>query len=248
MKALARFVGTGFSRRSRGLDPGLAAVVAGVALTVAGVCEAVVSAASAATLDGVLTGRSSTWDPSAGVDGSSGDAFLSWTLYRKGVPAALFRINSDPSLQLNRRGVGWAWSLDVASQTAGYQQDRGGNSDVRFYDWATELRSNPGVAVNTSRWEYEPAVSGQRLVFARLNRAAAPDVRRIILVQPGHEPVDRARQVQGIRGDRDTRGAADQRRLGDVDVDGRPLSAVERSPLPDLHRQEPPNQPSRRPA
>jgi hypothetical protein len=35
--------------------------------------------------------------------------------------------------------------------------------------------------VNTTRWEYEPAVSGRWLLFARLNRAAAPDVRRIIL-------------------------------------------------------------------
>jgi hypothetical protein len=142
---------------------------------------AVASAANAATFSGVLTGSASTWDPSTGVDASSGDALLSWTLYRKGLPAAFFRVNSDPGLQLNRRGVGWAWSLDVASHTAAYQQDRGGNSDVRFYDWASGLRLDPGVAVNTTRWEYEPAVSAQWLVFARLNRAAAPDVRRIIL-------------------------------------------------------------------
>jgi hypothetical protein len=40
---------------------------------------------------------------------------------------------------------------------------------------------NPGGAVNTSRWEYEPAVSGHWLAFGRLNRAPAPDVRRILL-------------------------------------------------------------------
>lgn len=137
--------------------------------------------ARAATV-GVLTGRGDTWDPSAGSDASSGDAFLAWTLYdRHAVPHALFRVNADPRLQLNRSGVGWAWSIDALTTTAAYQQDRNGNSDLRLYDWLTGVRTNPGAGVNTTRWEYEPAVSGNWLVFARLNRAAAPDVRRIVL-------------------------------------------------------------------
>jgi hypothetical protein len=139
------------------------------------------SGAQAATVTGVLTGRTDTWDASAGIDASTGNSFLAWTLYTRGSPQAFLRVNSDPKLLLNRRGIGWAWSVDVPSRTAAYQQDRRGNSDVRFYDWVTGLRSGPGAAVDTTRWEYEPAVSGQWLVFARLNRAARPDVRRVIL-------------------------------------------------------------------
>ena len=139
------------------------------------------STAQAATVVGVLTGSGSTWDPSHAVDAATGEPLLSLTLYRRGVSAARLRIGTEPTLKLNRRGYGWAWSLDAATKTAGYQQDRHGNSDVKLYDWSTGTRTNPGGAVNTPRWEYEPAVSGHWLVFARLNRAAAPDVRRILL-------------------------------------------------------------------
>jgi len=137
--------------------------------------------ARAATVTGVLTGRASTWDPSHAVDGPSGEPLLAWTRYRRGVPAALLRIGASSNLGLNRRGYGWAWSLDGATTTAAYQQDRRGDSNVKLYDWSTGLRTNPGGAVNTARWEYEPALSGHWLVFGRLNRAAAPDVRRILL-------------------------------------------------------------------
>jgi hypothetical protein len=140
------------------------------------------SAAQAVTLTGALTGTGDTWDPSAATDRVTRDTYLGWTLYdRHGDPNAFLRVNSDPRLRLNRRGFGWAWSLDAVTQTAAYQQARRGNADVRLYDWASRTRSNPGPSVNTMRWEYEPAVSGDWLVFGRLNRAAAPDVRRIIL-------------------------------------------------------------------
>jgi hypothetical protein len=139
------------------------------------------STAQAATVVGVLTGGGSTWDPSHAVDAATGEPLLSWTLYRRGAPAALLRIGAGPNLHLNRHGHGWAWSLDAATTTAAYQQDRRGDSDLKLYDWSSGARTNPGGAVNTPRWEYEPAVSGHWLVFARLNHAAAPDVRRILL-------------------------------------------------------------------
>jgi hypothetical protein len=136
--------------------------------------------ARASTVTGVLTGRGDTWDPSAATDAATGDAFLAWTLYANPrAPRALLRVNRDPTVQLNGRGVGWAWSVDVASGIASYQQARRGDSDVKLYNWSTRTRSQP--AVNTPRWEYEPAVSGRWLAFARLNRAAAPDMRRIVL-------------------------------------------------------------------
>src|SRR3954464_7349426 len=85
--------------------------------------------ARAATATGVFTGRGDTWDPSAGIDVSTGDTFLGWTLYRRGLPDAFLRINSDARLQLNRRGIGWAWSIDAPTTSAAYQQDWKGNSD-----------------------------------------------------------------------------------------------------------------------
>lgn len=138
-------------------------------------------AADAATVAGVLTGRGSTWDPSVVLDTSSGNQLMSWTLYRRGSPAALLRIGTQPTLHLNRRGYSWAWSLDAAMTTAAYQHGRRGKSDLKLYDWATGTRTSPGGTVNTPRWEYEPAVSGHWLAFGRLNRAPAPDVRRILL-------------------------------------------------------------------
>jgi hypothetical protein len=155
------------------------------------------STAQAATVVGVLTGSASTWDPSHATDSASGYGLLSFTLYRRGVPAALLRIGTAPTLQLNRRGYGWAWSLDAATTTSAYQQDRRGNSDLKLYDWATVKRTNPGGAVNTPRWEYEPAVSGHWLVFARLNRAPAPDVRRILL---DNLQTDRLTELARFRG------------------------------------------------
>ena len=71
--------------------------------------------AHAATTTGVLTGSGDTWDPSAGIDASTGDTFLAWTLYTRGSPHAFLRVNSDPKLLLNRRGLGWAWSIDAAN-------------------------------------------------------------------------------------------------------------------------------------
>lgn len=152
----------------------------GLAVLVASVLAGVPTA-GAATVAGVLTGNGSTWDPSEAGDASSGHTLMSWTLYRRGSPAALLRIGTAPTVQLNRSGYAWAWSLDAATTIAAYQQVRRGNSDLKLYDWATATRTNPGDTVNTPRWEYEPAVSGHWLAFGRLNRAAAPDVRRILL-------------------------------------------------------------------
>ena len=194
------------------------------------------STAQAATVVGVLTGSGSTWDPSHAVDAATGKPLLSWTLYRRGVSAARLRIGTEPTLKLNRRGYGWAWSLDAATKTAGYQQDRHGNSDVKLYDWSTGTRTNPGGAVNTPRWEYEPAVSGHWLVFARLNRAAAPDVRRILLA---NLQTDRLTELARFK------GSAATGTLSAPQIDGDwvtwtsiepPLPAVERAPVPDLHR------------
>src|SRR5437588_3746356 len=131
--------------------------------------------AGAAVIAPVVTGRGDTWDPSATVDATTSVPVFAWTLYRRGVPRALLRVGAQKRLKMNRRGIGWAWSVDSSSSTAAYQQDRGGNSDVKFYDWQTQAWAKPGPSVDTDRWEYEPALSGHWLVFGRLNRRATPD-------------------------------------------------------------------------
>jgi hypothetical protein len=138
-------------------------------------------AVRAAAVAGVLTGSPNTWDPSQAYDRSSSAGVLAWTVYRHGLPRAVLRIGTQPVVRLNRRGQAWAWSLDAGTTTAAYQQVRHGNSDLKLYDWTTGTRTSPGGTVNTSRWEYEPAVSGHWLVFGRLNRARTPDLRRILL-------------------------------------------------------------------
>jgi hypothetical protein len=147
--------------------------------------------ARAAVLSKVLTGPGDTWDPSATVDATTSVPVFAWTLYRRGVPRAFVRVGTQPRLKMNRRGIGWAWSVDSSSSTAAYQQDRGGNSDVKFYDWQAQDWSSAGATVDTSRWEYEPALSGHWLVFGRLNRRATPDARRIVLenLQTGAQTV-----------------------------------------------------------
>ena len=149
-----------------------------VTLTIFGILTWLPSA-QASAFTGVLTGSGDTWDPSAATDTLSGQPVLSWTLYRHGAPAAFLRIGTTPRVQMNTRGIAWAWSVDGASSIAAFQQDHFGNSNVRFYDWQTKTWSTPGPSVNTNRWEYEPAYSGHWLVFGRFNHVA--HTRRVIL-------------------------------------------------------------------
>ena len=155
--------------------------------------------AGAAVIAPVVTGRGDTWDPSATVDATTSVPVFAWTLYRRGVPRALLRVGAQKRLKMNRRGIGWAWSVDSSSSTAAYQQDRGGNSDVKFYDWQTQAWAKPGPSVDTDRWEYEPALSGHWLVFGRLNRRATPDTRRIILENVQTGAVTVLAEFQGSR-------------------------------------------------
>jgi hypothetical protein len=168
-------------RRARRVRTSRLARLASAALAISVALLCMQPAARAAVFTGVMTGRADTWDPSAAVDASSRLPVLAWTRYRRGHPDAFLRIGAQPKVQLDRSGMAWAWSLDQASSTAAFQAVRRGNSDVRLYDWRARRWSKPAGSVDTARWEYEPSVSGPWLVFGRLNRAARPHVRRIIL-------------------------------------------------------------------
>ena len=138
-------------------------------------------AAPAAAGPAVIT-RGDTWDPSAGVDLATGGTFVSLTRYTtRGVPHAFLLPGTARSIRLNLRGEGWAWGMDAAASTVSFQVARHGDSNVRFYNWASGLRSSAVAEVNSTRWEYEPSLSGRWLVFARWNRVPSPDVRRLFL-------------------------------------------------------------------
>lgn len=48
-----------------------------------------------------------------------------------------------------------------------YQEVRGINSDIAFFDLASRRRSEPPPGVNTRRWEWRPVLSGDWLLYAR---------------------------------------------------------------------------------
>lgn len=48
-----------------------------------------------------------------------------------------------------------------------YQEQRGINSDIAFFDLASRRRSDAPPGVNTRRWEWRPVLSGDRLLYAR---------------------------------------------------------------------------------
>ena len=48
-----------------------------------------------------------------------------------------------------------------------YQQVKNGQSDLRMYNAATKVHSNPPAGFNTSWWEYSPTISGNWILFGR---------------------------------------------------------------------------------
>lgn len=153
-------------------------------LVVGGLFALLVFASSAAALsaEGVFTGRGNTWDPAEGYDSVGGHAYLSWTQYVSGRSDAWYRRDGGGRIRLNTNGLGWSWGMDPAITTIAYQQAVRGNSNIKLYDWSTFQRSSPGSLVNTPHfWEYEPSISGQWLLFGRLNRQTRPARRRLYL-------------------------------------------------------------------
>ena len=54
-------------------------------------------------------------------------------------------------------------------------------SNIRYYDLVTHVRTAFPAAVNTGRWEWDPSVSGDWLLFARRNFSVRPESDRILL-------------------------------------------------------------------
>ncbi|MBD0322683.1 MAG: hypothetical protein ICV72_04745, partial [Aldersonia sp.] len=123
--------------------------------------------------------------PAGDVDAHTDEQYLTWAQSRRRHRDrfdAYLSVGDRPKIRLNTRGQGWAGGIDVAGGVVAYQQARRGDSDIRIYRLRDGRRTTAGRRVSSDRhWEYDPAVSGRWLVFARLNWRARPDVRKVLL-------------------------------------------------------------------
>jgi Divergent InlB B-repeat domain/WD40-like Beta Propeller Repeat len=113
--------------------------------------------------------------------GVKGDRFIAWQQNSRTHPrhydvfarslegGGTFRVNA-------RRTNGANGSID--GDVLVYQQFAGRDSDLKLFDLADRTRSSPPRGVNTRHWEYWPSMSGDRLLFGRLDPKGH---RRIIL-------------------------------------------------------------------
>jgi hypothetical protein len=75
-----------------------------------------------------------------------------------------------------------------------YQQYGKGKSDLKLFDLADRTRSSPPRGVNTKQWEYWPSMSGDHLLFGRLNPKG---VRRVILFDVASRDATSLAKVKG---------------------------------------------------
>jgi hypothetical protein len=129
----------------------------------------------------VLVGPRNDSLPAAGWNGNQ--RVLSWARSRPGYPNrydAWVKVGANARIKLNRRGFGFAGGID--SSMVAYQQVVNGRSNIRLYNLSNGIRRGPPLGVNTRKWEYRPAISGNWLLFGRDdNRGARPRIQRIIL-------------------------------------------------------------------
>jgi hypothetical protein len=65
-------------------------------------------------------------------------------------------------------------AASIDGTTVVYQESRGDDSDLFFFDAVSHARTDPPDGVNTSRVEYRPTLSGDWLLFTRNNGNRAP--------------------------------------------------------------------------
>jgi len=75
-----------------------------------------------------------------------------------------------------------------------YQEFGKGKSDLKLFDLADRSRSSPPRGVNTAQWEYWPSMSGDHLLFGRLNDEG---LRRIILFDASSRDATSLAKVKG---------------------------------------------------
>jgi hypothetical protein len=95
--------------------------------------------------------------------------YFSWAKSRSGRPRVYdvfveqqgqrpFRVNAPNT---------WGYGGGIEGTRLVYQQVRGLNADIAFFDLASRRRSDTPPGVNTRRWEWRPVFSGDWLMYAR---------------------------------------------------------------------------------
>jgi hypothetical protein len=113
---------------------------------------------------------------------TAGEDFLAWTQNRAGGRFA-FKAFAQPdggsSFGVSSGGVGFTGGIDGTRIVYQQLNKRRTQSNLKIFDLQTRVRSDPPPGVNTARWEWQPTMSGDWLLFGRNNFAT--DVWQVVL-------------------------------------------------------------------
>ena len=139
----------------------------GVRVVAAAIVAVLLLTVPAMGATGVLTTKAYEFNPAAT------DTYISWNgishrhyvVYAKPFSGSRFRVNP--------KGTD-AWNGSIDGTTLIYQLyvPSKGRSDIYSYDLVTKTRTKIGKPVSTDRWEYEPAGSGDWVMYGRYFRDA----------------------------------------------------------------------------
>ena len=180
---------SGSSSRTR-----TAATLLGALVVLVPLLQAATLEARAATPD-VILGR-----PRVGeYQPVRGENFLAWQQNTRRHPSD-YNVYARPldgtgRFRVNARGTNGA-NGEIEGDVLVYQQFKGRNSDLKFFNLTDRQRSSPPTGINTDQWEYWPSMSGDHLLFARLY---GNGVRRIFLFDLTTGTSDRLGEVRGAR-------------------------------------------------
>jgi hypothetical protein len=136
---------------------------AGAGLFMVGLVSAGVAWATLLTPQPVVTAKGRQFGASA----TPGGTYLSYDQSRPGHPSQ-FDVYVKPAgerrFKVNTRGVAYGGGIDGTTMI--YQTVRNGQSNLRLFDLVTRARSAP-AGVNTKRWEWQPTISGEWILYGQ---------------------------------------------------------------------------------
>jgi hypothetical protein len=99
---------------------------------------------------------------------AAGGEYFAWAKSRRGAPMTFdvfAQRGTEAPIKVNAsKTIGWAGGID--GTRLAFQELSKENSNIRFFDLATRVRSSP-AGVNTKRWEWRPTTSGNWLLYGR---------------------------------------------------------------------------------
>ncbi len=75
--------------------------------------------------------------------------------------------NGSPAYEVGHGGRRFAGQMDPIGTVLPYQRVARGESDLRLFDMATQHHLDLPAGINTTKWEYWPAVYGNQMIFIR---------------------------------------------------------------------------------